>query len=94
MHGTMPQDLLKRFKVLKEMQKKNFLFSVPNAFYKSVKAKYPRAIRFHSCETILFIIFIFIFSSSYPLMFFLRAKIALNAVICMILSIFSFIMEL
>ena len=54
MHGTMPQGLLKRFEVLKKC--KNKFDCVRNAFYKSVKAKSQRAIRFYSCECI-FIIF-------------------------------------
>ena len=51
-HGTIPQDLLKRFKVLKKMQKQIWLLSIRNALYKSFKAESQRAIRLHSCESI------------------------------------------
>ena len=44
MHGTMPQGLLKRFKVLKKCSKQIWLLTVRNAFYKSFKAKSQRAI--------------------------------------------------
>ena len=40
MYGTMPQDLLKHFKVLKKYRNK-FDCCVRNAFYKGVKAKSP-----------------------------------------------------
>ena len=90
----MPQDLLKRFKAkrLKETQKKIWLLSVGNTFYKSVKAEYSRAIRLHSCES-TFIIFIFIiFAPSYV------NSSRQNRFKCCdlheLIYIFSFIMEL
>ena len=56
------------------------MLSVRNAVYESFKVKSQRAIRLHSCEVFLL--------SSHPLMLILCTKIALNAVICMFLSIF------
>ena len=56
MHGTMPQGLLERFKVLEKCKNKFDWLSVRNAFYKIVKAKSQRASRLHSCESILIIL--------------------------------------
>ena len=63
MHGTMPQGLLERFKVLKKC--KNKFDRLRNAFYKIVKAKSQRASRLHSCESI-FIVFLKIFTIFAP----------------------------
>ena len=67
-----------------EMQRQIWLFSERNSFYNSFKAKSQRAIRLHSGESI-FIIFAPFDVNSFTLI--IRAKIALNAVICMILNI-------
>ena len=56
MHGTMPQGLLKRFKVLKKCRNKFGCLVYEMFFYKSFKAKSQRAIRLNPCESI-FIIF-------------------------------------
>ena len=56
-------------------------FNVPDAFYKSRKAKSQRAIGLHSCESIFIIFAPWYVNSS-------RQKIALNAVNCMICYIF------
>ena len=57
MHGTMPQGLLKRFKVLKKCRNKfECLVYEINAVYKSFKAKFQRAIRLHSYESTFIII--------------------------------------
>ena len=72
------------------MQKQIWLFSVRNAFYKSFKAKSQRAIGLHSGECIFMIFALFDVN---PFMLIFRAKIALNAVICIILYIFTLIME-
>ena len=55
MHGTMPQDLLKRFQVLKKCKNK-FDCLVNEKLFKSFKAKSQRAIRLHSCESIFIIL--------------------------------------
>ena len=68
-----------------EMQRQIWLFSERNSFYNSFKAKSQRAIRLHSGESIFIIFALFDVNS---LMFILRAKIAVSAVICMILYVF------
>ena len=68
-----------------EMQRQIWLFSERNSFYNSFKAKSQRAIRLHSGESIFIIFALFDVNS---LMLILRAKIAVSAVICMILYVF------
>ena len=68
-----------------EMQRQIWLFSEQNSFYNSFKAKSQRAIRLHSGESIFIIFALFDVNS---LMLILRAKIAVSAVICMILYVF------
>ena len=53
-HGRIPQGLRKQISLL----------SVRNAFYKSFKAKSQRAVRLHSCESILIIFAPFYVNSS------------------------------
>ena len=86
----MPQGLLKRFEVLKKYRNKFDCLMYRNAFYKSFKAKSQRTIRLHSGESIFMIFALFDVN---PFMIIFRAKIALNAVICIILYIFTLIME-
>ena len=62
-HGTMPQDLLKRFEVLKKCRNKFDCLEYEMFFYKNFKAKSQRAIRLHSCESI-FIIFAPLYANS------------------------------
>ena len=86
MHGTMPQGLLNRFEVLKKCRNKFECLVYEILFIRALKPNLNvQSVRLHSCESI-FIIFA-------PLMLIFCAKIALNAVICMILFIFSLIME-
>ena len=52
-HGTIPQDLLKRFEVLKKCRPNLTVYEM--LFYKSDKAKSQRAIGFYSFESIFII---------------------------------------
>ena len=53
MHGTMPQGLLERFKVLKKCKNKFDCLVYEMLFIRLLKAKSQRASRLHSCESIL-----------------------------------------
>ena len=85
MHGTMPQGLLKRFKVLKKCRNKFDCLVYEMLFIRALKPNLN--VQSDSIRAKVFL------ESSHPLMLILRAKIALNAVICMILFIFPLIME-
>ena len=78
----MPQDLLKRFKVLKKCRNKFDSLVYEMLFIRALKPNLQRAIRLHSCEGIFILVLLFIIFAPSHVSF--RAKIALNAVICMI----------
>ena len=86
MHGTMPQGLLERFKVLKECKSKFDCLVYEMLFIRSLKPNLNVQLQIPFLRK-YFIIFLFIYyflQSSHPLMFILRAKTALNVAICMI----------
>ena len=85
MHGTMPQGLLKRFDVLKKCRNKFECLVYEMLFIRALKPNLNV-----QSDSIRVEVFLY---SSHPLMLILRAKIALNASICVILFLFSLIME-
>ena len=93
-HGTMPQGLLERFKVLKKCKNKFDCLAYEMLFIRSLKPNLNvQADSIRATESIFIIFFKKILQSSHPLLLILRATTALNVAICMIFLIFSSIME-
>ena len=85
MHGTMPQDLLKRFKVLKKYRNKFDCLVYEMLFIRALKPNLNVQSDSIRAKVLLIFYFFIIFAPSYVNC---SAEIAFNAMLCIILFMF------